>query len=83
MKRTVYQVWRLSPTKNEWYHYKHLPDCATLPQLDLLFTQHRQGEYKGNQFKSWMSTDKFKYVQVTQQFVDASHIIDLTQEAAE
>ena len=57
--RTFYQVWRLSPTKGDWFRYSHIPDCATYDQAESLLDQHRRGTYKGNQFKPWMKDDKF------------------------
>jgi hypothetical protein len=68
--RTFYQVWRLSPSKNEWFRYNHIPDCATVDDARVLLSEHRRGTYKGNQFKSWMLNDKFKIVKVEQTLTD-------------
>ena len=68
--KTFYQVWRLSPAKNDWFRYNHIPDCATAKDAEVLFEQHRTGTYKGNQFKHWMQNDKFKIVQVEQTLTD-------------
>ena len=57
--KTIYQVWRLSPTKGLWFRYSHIPDCATLDEAIVLLSQHKTGHYKPNQFKSWMREDKF------------------------
>jgi len=68
--RTFYQVWRLSPSKGLWFRYNHIPDCATVDDARILFGEHRQGTYKGNQFKSWMLADQFKIVKVIQSITD-------------
>lgn len=68
--RTLYQVWRLSPTKGDWFRYNHIPDCATPDEAVVLLSQHKTGHYKGNQFKHWMQNDKFKIVRVEQTLTD-------------
>jgi hypothetical protein len=68
--RTFYQVWRLSPTKDLWFRYNHIPDCDTAQQAQVLFQQHRLGVYRGNQFKPWMQQDQFKIVKVIQSITD-------------
>ena len=72
--KTIYQVWRLSPTKGDWFRYSHIPDCDTYEQAELLLEQHRSGTYKGNQFKSWMQNDKFKIVRVEQTLTDCEEL---------
>jgi hypothetical protein len=72
--RTFYQVWRLSPSKNEWFRYNHIPDCATVDDARVLLSEHRRGTYKGNQFKSWMLNDKFKIVKVEQTLTDIEEL---------
>jgi hypothetical protein len=71
---TFYQVWRLSPTKGAWFRYNHIPDCASVDDAVVLLSQHRQGNYKGNQFKSWMKDDKFKIVKVEQTLTDMEEV---------
>ena len=65
-----YQVWRLSPTKGQWFRYSHIPDCETAQYAEMLLGSHRAGNYRGNQFKSWMRDDKFKIVHVEQTLTD-------------
>ena len=65
-----YQVWRMSPTKGQWFRYSHIPDCATVQDAEMLLAQHRAGNYRGNQFKHWMRDDKFKIVHVAQTITD-------------
>ena len=67
---SFYQVWRMSPTKGQWFRYSHIPDCATVQDAEMLWAQHRAGTYRGNQFKSWMRDDKFKIVHVAQTITD-------------
>jgi len=74
MNNTIYQVWRLSPSKNTWFRYNHIPDCATANDAEVLFEQHRTGQYKGNQFKHWMQNDKFKIVKIEQTLTDGDSL---------
>ena len=74
MTRTIYQVWRLSPTKQQWFRYTHIPDCATEDDARILFSEHRAGLYKGNQFKSWMLTNQFKLVRIDQVITDIGSV---------
>jgi hypothetical protein len=74
MTRTIYQVWRLSPTKQQWFRYNHIPDSATPDDARILLSEHRAGRYKGNQFKHWMLTDRFKIVRVDQTFTDEQSV---------
>ena len=70
MNRTVYQIWRLNPSKNQWFRYKHIPDCDTAEVCRDMFRQHREGDYRGNQFKTWMVNDRFKLVHVDMTITD-------------
>lgn len=70
MNRTIYQIWRLNPLKDQWFHYQHIPDCSRLEVCRDLFDQHRAGEYKPTQFKPWMRGNQFKIVRVDQTFTD-------------
>lgn len=70
MKRTVYQVWRYNPLKEEWFRYAHIPDCNSQEVCASLLEQHKRGEYKANQFKHWMQDSKFKIVRAEMQFTD-------------
>lgn len=72
--RTFYQVWRLSPTKGDWFRYNHIPDCASVNDAQVLLSEHRSGTYKGNQFKPWMQNDKFKIVRVEQTITDCEEL---------
>ena len=70
MTRTVYQVWRFNPVKDQWFHYNHIPDCNRLEVCRDLFEQHVEGTYKGRQFKPWMRGSEFKIVRCEMTFTD-------------
>ena len=70
MKRTVYQAWRFNPLKEQWFHYKHIPDSNRREVCEDLLAQHKAGTYKGSQFKPWMQDSKFKIVRVDMVFTD-------------
>lgn len=70
MTRTVYQIWRFNPLKDQWFHYNHIPDCNRIEVSRDLLAQHRRGTYKGNQFKSWMQDSRFKIVRCEMTFTD-------------
>jgi hypothetical protein len=74
MTKTIYQVWRLRPNTDLWFRYTHIPDCATPDDARILLSEHRAGRYRGNQFKAWMKTDKFKIVRVDQTFTDIESV---------
>ena len=68
--KTFYQVWRLNPDKDTWFHYKHIPDCESLEVCQELFQDHKTGGYRANQFKPWMRDWQFKIVCVIQSITD-------------
>ena len=70
MKSTVYQIWRYNPLKEQWFLYKHIPDCPNERLARSLLEQHRAGTYKGNQFKDWMREDQFKVVRCDRTVTD-------------
>jgi hypothetical protein len=75
MQRTVYQIWRYNPLKEQWFHYGHIPDCNSATVCLDLLEQHKTGQYKPSQFKPWMQGSRFKLVKVLQQFADIQEIV--------
>jgi hypothetical protein len=70
MTRTFYQVWRFNPLKDEWFYYPHIPNGNNPDAVKEIFLAHKQGKFKGNQFKSWMTDMEFKIVKVEQTIAD-------------
>jgi hypothetical protein len=70
MTKTFYQVWRFNPLKDEWFYYGHIPNATTPEAVKDLLLKHKQGQYKPNQFKSWMKDNQFKIVKVNQDITD-------------
>jgi hypothetical protein len=67
---TIYQIWKHNSTRGQWFHYKHIPNCASEAESRTLMKLHRTGAFKSQQFKEWMHNDRFKLVKVEQTMRD-------------
>jgi len=74
MTQTFYQVWRFNPLKDQWFYYNHIPNATTINAVKNVLIRHKNGEFKGNQFKNWMLNDRFKIVRVEQTITDCEEV---------